>query len=136
MQNKYIQVLILVVVFVVGFVLGKMNVATPADAVIESAKETFIQTQTSDVPKQEVSETTTPGTDTKPSPATSISVDALTDSQKKMLESLGVNTEAITVTAAMIACAEAKLGKARIEEIKNGATPSMLEGVSLMACYK
>jgi len=42
----------------------------------------------------------------------------------------------VTVTAEMIACAEAKLGVARIEEIKNGSTPSFMEGVSLAVCYK
>jgi hypothetical protein len=131
MQTKYIQLLVLVGVFVLGCVLGKMNVATPADTMIESAKETYMKAQTSEAP-----ETTSPKTDTKPAPATSITAEALTDSQKKMLESFGIDTEAVTVTATMIACAEAKLGKTRIEEIKNGDTPSILESASLLSCYK
>lgn len=126
MQTKFTQILVLVIVFVLGFILGKMNVATPADNMIERAKETYIET-TAKTPE------TNGGAQSAPTP---VSTDSLTDSQKKMLESFGVDTNAITVTAAMIACAEGKLGKARIEEIKNGATPSMLEGASLIACYR
>ncbi len=126
MQTKFVQILVLVIVFVLGFILGKMNVATPADNMIERAKETYIET-TAKIPE------TNGGTQSAPAP---VSTDSLTDSQKKMLESFGVDTNAITVTAAMIACAETKLGAARVEEIKNGATPSMLEGASLIACYR
>jgi len=39
------------------------------------------------------------------------------------------------VTAAMFTCAEEKLGTDRITEIQNGATPSAIEGVSLVGCY-
>lgn len=126
MQTKFIQILVLVIVFALGFVLGKMNVATPADSMIESAKETYIDTTTK-------SPEANGSTQAAPTP---VSTDSLTDAQKKMLESFGVDTNAITVTATMVACAEAKLGKERIEQIKNGATPSMLEGASLMACYR
>jgi hypothetical protein len=48
----------------------------------------------------------------------------------------GIDPNTVNITPAMIACAEAKLGATRIEELKGGATPSMSEGISLMACYK
>lgn len=60
----------------------------------------------------------------------------LSDSQRRMLTSLGIDADAITVTPQMIACAEAKLGAGRIAEITNGATPSVSEGFSLLACYR
>ncbi|MFM2381511.1 MAG: hypothetical protein RLZZ76_278 [Candidatus Parcubacteria bacterium] len=129
MQTKFVQILVLGIVFILGFVLGKMNVATPADTMIESAKESYTE-MTTKTPQESGQTKTTQGT------GATVSADALTESQKKMLESFGVDTNAITVTTAMIACAEAKLGAARVEEIKNGATPSMLEGASLIACYK
>lgn len=66
---------------------------------------------------------------------TTVNAANLTDGQRKMLQALGVDTNNITITAEMVACAEAKLGAARIEEIKNGATPSFSEGASLVACY-
>jgi hypothetical protein len=66
---------------------------------------------------------------------TEISADALTDDQKQMLERFGIDTETITITPEMIQCAEAAIGKDRLDEIKNGDTPSFLESVSLLRCY-
>jgi hypothetical protein len=53
-----------------------------------------------------------------------------------MLEAMGIDADSVNITPEMVACAEAKLGAARIEEIKNGATPSFSEGASLVACYR
>ncbi len=60
----------------------------------------------------------------------------LTEGQRNMLRSFGLNPDEVNITPQMIACAEAKIGATRIEEIKNGATPSFTEGASLVACYK
>lgn len=59
----------------------------------------------------------------------------MTDGQRKLISALGLDPNNVTVTAEMITCAEAELGAARVEEIKNGATPSFTEGASLVACY-
>lgn len=67
--------------------------------------------------------------------ATVIDPDLINADQKELLESFGIDTTGITVTAEMIACAEEKVGKERVEEIKNGATPGFLEGLSLVSCY-
>lgn len=61
---------------------------------------------------------------------------SLTPGQQKLLSALGINVSEFVITPAMIACAEAKVGAARIMEIQSGATPSFSEGVSLLACYK
>lgn len=61
---------------------------------------------------------------------------ALSSEQRQMLEALGIDPNNITITPAMIACAEAKLGAGRIEEIKNGAAPSFGESMELLACYR
>lgn len=60
----------------------------------------------------------------------------MTEGQRKMLSSMGINPDQVNITPQMIACAEAKLGAERTEEIKNGATPTFSEGASLVACYK
>jgi hypothetical protein len=60
----------------------------------------------------------------------------MTEGQRKMLSSMGINPDQVNITPQMIACAEAKLGATRTEEIKNGATPTFSEGASLVACYK
>jgi len=67
--------------------------------------------------------------------AVNVNTSNLTPGQRQLIEALGIDANSITITAEMVACAEAKLGTARVEEIKNGATPSFSEGVSLAACY-
>jgi len=65
-----------------------------------------------------------------------IDASAMTDGQKRLLGILGIDAENFVLTPEMVACSEAKLGKVRVAEIQNGATPSVLEGISLLACYK
>ena len=136
-MSTFVKVALVIGVFMGGFVLGKMNVPSPLDSVIQEAKENVEQSVES-YSQNTTTQVETKSADSSPDTkaAVNVSSDTLTDSQKKMLESFGVDTEAITVTATMVACAEAKLGKTRIEEIKNGATPSMLESASLLTCYK
>lgn len=71
-------------------------------------------------------------------PEEGITVDTsgLSDTQRKMLETMGVDTENIILTPEMVVCAEAKVGSARLLEIQNGASPSVSEGASLAACYR
>lgn len=64
-----------------------------------------------------------------------ISTASMTTEQQAALKKLGVEGDEIVITPTMIACAEAKIGTARVDEIMNGATPSFTEGVALMACY-
>lgn len=67
---------------------------------------------------------------------TVISTTKLSTGQKQLLSALGIDATSITITPAMIACAEAKVGAARIVEISNGATPTFSEGMALLACYR
>ena len=60
----------------------------------------------------------------------------LTDSQKKAAETFGIDVDTFVITPAMISCAEVKLGKDRVDAIIAGASPSMTESLSLMACLK
>lgn len=70
-----------------------------------------------------------------PAEGMTINTSALSDTQRKMLETMGVDTENLTLTPEMVACAEAEVGSARLMEIKDGASPSMSESASLMGCY-
>ena len=60
----------------------------------------------------------------------------LSDSQQKILESFGFGGETFTVTSAMISCAENAVGKARLQEILDGAAPTPLESIKLLPCFK
>ena len=117
MNSNYILLAILMVlILVAGFLLGRFstfgesyvnNSARVNDAVNDSASN-----------------------------GTTVPTDSLSEGQKQMLSSFGIDPNSVTITPEMISCAEGKLGAARIEEIKNGATPSFTEGASLIACYR
>lgn len=111
-------------VFIAGFGIGRITAGSPAI--------TIGGAQSSATPQQTTPDSGTP----QAADGTKVQANALTEGQRKMLSAMGIDPNSITITPAMVACAEAKLGAPRIEEIKNGATPSFTEGASLMACYK
>ncbi len=120
MNSNYILLAILMVlILAAGFMLGR-----------------FSSFGSSYVDNSEVTNTSNPNGAANNGEATTVPSSNLTEDQKKMLSSFGIDPNTVTITPEMIACAEGKLGQARIEEIKNGATPSFTEGVSLAACYR
>ena len=68
--------------------------------------------------------------------AFTLSVDRLSDTQRSMLKTMGITESEIVITHDMVACAEAKIGAVRLDEIRNGASPSFTEGAQLVACYQ
>lgn len=76
------------------------------------------------------------GSSTEEFKPVTITADQLTPGQRKVLETLGIDTTSVTVTPEMMACAEAGVGSARYKEIVAGATPSIGEGLTLLACFK
>jgi hypothetical protein len=60
----------------------------------------------------------------------------LTSGQQKVLDTVGIGAPSFTITSSMISCAESEFGAARVEEIKNGATPGPLEALKLLGCSK
>lgn len=129
MKNQTLLTALLVVVSLgVGFMIGYYT-AENGEVVKEVVTENGGQ-------ENNTSNTTAESQDVNQNnEGTTISASALTPEQQQLLASLGIDANEINVTPEMIACAEAKLGVARIEEIKNGATPSFSEGFSLVACY-
>ncbi len=128
-RNAVITVILMVVVFAVGFIAGRTTDATP---------QAFVEA-TTDIGESLVPGNGAPDQNSSSQAAgagTTIDASSLTPSQRQLLESLGIDADNVTITPEMVACAEAKLGAARIEEIKNGATPSFTEGASLVACYR
>ncbi len=136
------KAILCIALFIAGFLVGTFVKVPLLDTKVSEVKTTVtdsVKTITPDIltipdTQSDTQEDVQQETKQQPS-ANTVVTPTLTDSQKKMLESFGIDTEAVTVTASMVACAEAKLGSARVEEIKNGATPSFLEGASLFSCY-
>lgn len=121
------MVLVCILVFVAGFGLGRMSDGIPADIIRDSQVDANVTPNESD--SQASENTNTEG-------GATVDTNNLTDGQRNMIEAMGIDADSVTITPEMIACAEAKLGAARLEEIKNGATPSFTEGASLVACYR
>jgi hypothetical protein len=123
-KNAIITGILFLLVFIIGFGLGRMTDGGPADIAV-GVQESVTGQNNADAPNA------AQGTQ-----GTTVNTNSLTDGQRQMIEALGIDADNITITPQMVACAEAKLGAARVEEIKNGATPSFSEGASLMACYR
>lgn len=118
MNTKTSLVVSVVVALIVGFLAGRMTAGTDLNLSKTSEEENTSVEQEQNTEREQVADSN------------------LTEGQKKLLESMGIDSTKVVITAEMAACANGKLGVARMEEIKNGATPSMTEGVSLLVCYK
>jgi hypothetical protein len=65
-----------------------------------------------------------------------ISTSNLNESQRSILNTLGVGERTITITPRTVECAVDALGEARTRALKEGATPTMSESLTLLACLK
>lgn len=133
-SNGLITGVVMVLIFVAGFALGHFT-ASPDTDTDEDEKgllgELFDGTE-------DVSESDASGESASqvvPESGTTIDASVMTDGQRKLLESLGVDADSITITPEMITCAESSLGNQRVTAIQNGDTPNFIEGTKLMACY-
>lgn len=128
MTSKNILIAILfLAVFATGFMIGRIT----APGGMASTQQVSPATTQSTTDTSAQADTSVPAENTE-----AINVGSqMTADQRKMLESFGLNPDEVTITPEMIACAEAKVGAARIQEIINGATPSFMEGASLITCY-
>lgn len=59
---------------------------------------------------------------------------ALTEEQRSLAESLGIDVDSFVITETMIRCVEEKLGTERLDEIMAGASPSPLEAMRMLPC--
>lgn len=124
MNTKNVLLGILIVfVFAVGFMMGRFS----------SVGDTYMSGPTAAPATTNVGKS---ADEVTASEGTQIQAASLSEGQKKLLNALGIDADSVTVTPEMVACAEASLGSARIDEIINGATPSFAEGLKLAACYR
>jgi hypothetical protein len=131
-KNGLVTGVVVVMVFIGGFTLG--YIVAPSDA-SDSASEMMDTVVSSDVDNVEPDTETQRSGTAVPEGGVTVDTAALTDGQRQLLESLGVDTDSIILTPAMVACAKTKLGTERMTAIENGDTPSFFEGTKLMACY-
>ncbi len=90
--------------------------------------------------EQKIASTSQSSLSTKSAPETvkPIVVDTatLSDSQQKILKTFGYDKGTLTITPAMIACAEDAVGKERLGKILDGSAPSPLETIKILPCLK
>lgn len=114
-----------------GFFIGIMVTGNNLDEEKENMSDA-IDSMTDTVSGNE--STTNEGA-TDDSVAFTIDISNLPESQQAMLKTMGIDDTELAITHSMVACAEAKLGVERTNEIQNGATPTVVEGTQLLACY-
>lgn len=133
MKRIILTIVLVVVALVIGFVLGRQtaNIENPIPA---SKINPELETLTTESATS--SETKVESETKKEAKTTSIETSQLTPEQRKLLGTFGIDADALVVTADMITCAETKIGKARLDEIFAGATPTFFEGVDLFSCYQ
>lgn len=127
--------IIIIVSATIGFIAGYVwNIfGTPVTVVTD--EEQSIQ-QSLETPTNKTVEESEATQETTPEEPLVVDTNTLSPEQKKLLETFGINTNSIEVTADMIICAKAKVGEARFEEILSGSTPTFFEGLSLASCYQ
>jgi hypothetical protein len=140
LKTAIVMVLVLVLGIMLGYYFGKASVnSTNPQPVSVDEKTGAVTTDeaTAEVTTETASDLND-GSVAESVPEEGIKVDTatLSDGQKKILNTLGVDTENLVLTPEMVACAEAKIGSARLAEIQAGVSPSFLEGAALVACYK
>ncbi len=86
--------------------------------------------------ESEVEEVNAPSTTTSGEAAISVETSAMSPEQQQLLRSFGIDPEGVTVTVEMIACAEAAVGKERLNTIMGGAIPTFFESAKLLGCYQ
>lgn len=104
----------------------------------ESTYEPLVQQEVSSTAPSLIS-TSTPSISTHndiPTESIVVDIESMSPSQKKILESLGYTSGSLTITPAMITCAEDAIGKDRLNEIINGSAPTPLESLKIIPCFK
>ncbi len=130
-MKKLVMVALIVGVFAAGVYVGRLPVA---DLVLGS-HNALVQPAQQEITKN-AGEEKAASIAAEEETAYTVSQNQLSVGQRELLTRLGINADAITITAAMIACAEAKLGAPRLAEIQAGAMPTFSEGASLLVCYR
>ena len=130
---RFIKIIVVaVVILAIGGLLGVIYVwkqLALENAVVtipdqDSASSTMVAPATA---------TTSAGVFTKP---ITISTESLSPAQKKVLDTLGIGSRQVTITPGMVSCAVDTIGLTRATEIRDGAAPTIAEGLTLLACLK
>lgn len=143
MKTIKIVLLILVILFVssimgVGYVWQKIVFTEPRtpDTVVPQQGTSTVSVATTTAVVEEKHDARVPVPSVYLKAPIIISTDNLPVEQKKVLETLGIGNKKFVITPAAVHCAIGSLGEIRARELKEGAAPSLAEGLTLLACLK
>lgn len=89
-----------------------------------------------DSPKSSTSTSTNASVGTPIQEPITVSTSDLPETQRAILDTLGMDGASITITPKMVECAIDSIGAERVDEIQKGDAPSLAEGLTLIACMK
>lgn len=140
MKNSGIIVLAVIISLVIGFFAGQMIGSSPSNKVMKSLSgDSAVDLTTPNNLRTEQSDdenANNPASTASENKGFVIEIDNLPEAQKVALRGLGVSGSELVVTEEIIFCAETEIGASRLNEIRNGAAPSMSEGLKLIGCYQ
>lgn len=129
-MKKLVIVIFLAIIILFGYFL----LSQPVEAPIKTQHDEEVQVLEEKTAQNSALETETTPSSTEQAEKITINTESLSDSQKKALETVGIEGD-IEITPEMQSCAEAKVGKERLDEIIAGDSPTFIEGIQLVSCY-
>ncbi len=134
MNNTAVTVIVGVIALILGFFLGTMMTDNDGERAATSTPSNVSQ-NTPVTPNA-------PATSTPVAPAAdpdevafTIETERLPELQQQALISLGIEETELEITNAMVSCVESEVGSSRMMQIRNGATTTVSESVTLVGCY-
>lgn len=104
------------------------------EAKVETQETTTVETDSvTEEPQTESASSNTNVTLVEPIPLRNL---PLSDTQRSLIETAGIDVETFVISPEMVTCAENTLGSERFSAIVEGDSPSFLEGTRLLGCIR
>ncbi|MAZ30407.1 hypothetical protein CL655_03975 [bacterium] len=127
----------LVMVVVVWLFLQDFFLVKQSAPVLEPPATTSTETSapsSSPAPTSAAADTATPAVEPDTTPGVPAADLPLSEGQRALAESLGLDVDQIVISEELVTCAREKLGESRYQQILAGDTPNFLETAKLLPC--
>lgn len=127
--------LILSGIFLLGAIIAVVAVYAMITYYLSSGMSQQPQSSATDVTNEAPTNGTTT-LDSVPENGIPFSSVKLSDQQKTVVNTLGINPDSFVITKEMLACAIEKIGQERVTDITTGSAPTVVETAKLVPCLK
>ncbi len=136
MNTTVLTVIAGIVGLVIGYFLGTMTADTTLSNTATTTPSGVSQNQPTNTPPTSATPTTTPTAPTDADEvAFTIETARLPELQQQALITLGIEETELKITNKMVSCVESEVGSSRMLQIRNGASTTVAESVTLVGCY-